>query len=246
MQKVKYLLTKIRRKFMKLRLQPIRVLCFHQVSEYFDSTIYCDTDWISLADFKNNIQNLKKEGYQFISLEEAYLHIKHDFIRTRKYVVLTADDGLKCQLNLIPWLEENNIPLTMFLNVETLSGDRCGEPVMKYFNITSKEEEKNHAILYATANEISSVTSPIVTFGLHGIDHRDSMYISKDDFAINVLECQKYLNTVTSTIPVYAYTYGSYTKTHDATLKRLNLIPVYMNGCQNYDDDRCIHRESIK
>ena len=246
MQKGKSLLSKIRSRFMKLRLQPIRVFCFHQVSESYDPNLYCYTDWISLHDFKSVLESIKREGYQFISLEEAYHHIKHDFIRTRKYAVLTADDGLKCQLELIPWFEQNNIPLTMFLNVETLSGDRCGEPVMEYFNITSKEQEQKHAILYATANDIASVQSPIVSFGLHGFDHRDSMYISNNDFAISVQECQKYLNKITSTIPFYAYAYGSCTNAHNSTLKQAHLIPVYMNGYQNYNDHRCIHRELIK
>jgi peptidoglycan/xylan/chitin deacetylase (PgdA/CDA1 family) len=243
MQKNNGILSKLRRRFLKLRLQPIRVLCFHQVSESFDPLIYCKPDWISLADFKGKINSFLQQGYKFISLEEAYHHIRRDFIRTRKYVVLTADDGLKCQLELIPWLEENNIPLTMFLNVETLTGDKCGEPMMQYFNIVSKEQERAHSILYATANNIAAVQSSILSFGLHGIDHRGATSMTYEEYRSNIIECKTYLNKIVSTVPFYAYTYGIRTKEYDDILHENNFIPVYMDGRVNYNNSYCVHRE---
>lgn len=245
MQKGNSLLSKIRSRFMKLRLQPIRVLCFHQVSESFDSAKYCKPDWISLADFKVKIIALLQQGYQFISLEEAYHHIKYDFIRTRKYAVLTADDGLKCQLELIPWLEENNIPLTMFLNVETLSDGKCNEPMKLFFNISSEEQEKEHAILFATADDIVSNKSKILSYGLHGLDHRAATSMSYDEYKANAVECENALTNFIPTIPFYAYTYGVRTDKYDEILHTQNLIPVYMDGSVNYNDKNCIHREMI-
>lgn len=246
MQKNNGILSKIRRKFMKLRLQPIRVLCFHQVSECFDPAIYCDADWISLADLKGKIKALLQQGYHFISLEEAHHHIKYDFIRIRKYAVLTADDGLKCQLDLLPWLEENKIPLTMFLNVETLSGDKCGEPMMQYFNIVSKEQERAHSILYATADNIAAVQSSILSFGLHGIDHRGATSMTYEEYRSNIIECKTYLNKIVSTVPFYAYTYGIRTKEYDDILHENDFIPVYMDGRVNYNNPNGVHRELIK
>ena len=66
---------------MKLRLQPIRVFCFHQVSETFDPNVYCKPDWISLDFLKEFVLRLQKEGYEFISLEEAHWYISEDFFR---------------------------------------------------------------------------------------------------------------------------------------------------------------------
>ena len=209
------ILTRIFRKLIKLLLQPIRVLCFHQVSEKLDTNFYCKPDWISLSDFKEKIQCLKNEGYLFISLEEAYHHIKHDLIRTRKYAVLTADDGLKCQLDIIPWLEDNNIPLTMFLNVETLSGNKCNEPIKQFFNLTSVEQEKEHAILFATADDIVSSKSKILSYGLHGVDHRAATAMTKAEYREKVVECKRSINNIVQTIPFYAYTYGIRTDDHD-------------------------------
>ena len=138
---LKELWKKIQRRLLKFRLQPIRVFCFHQVSETFDPNVYCKPDWISMDFLKSFIKKLQNEGYEFISLEVAYNHIKNDKIRLKKYAVLTADDGLKCQLELLPWLEEHRVPITLFVNTETLDGKTCNVQIKNYFHATTQEEE---------------------------------------------------------------------------------------------------------
>lgn len=227
------------------RLQPIRVICFHETSESFDADVYCKPDWISLAQFKEQIEKLQANGYEFITLEEANRHIKKDIIRVKKYAVLTADDGLKCQLEILPWLEDNHIPLTMFLNVETLSGDKCGEQIRKYFNITTAEQERNHAVLYVDEKQIRSTKSSLLSFGYHGYDHRSAIAMSEEEFKSNVEKCKKGINAIVSAIPFYAYTYGDHYGLTDGMLREAALIPVYMDGQKNYNDASCIHRELI-
>ena len=101
---------------MKLRLQPIRVFCFHQVSDEYAPLTMWEEDWTQTELFKRNIQNLKERGYTFISLPEAYFKLKNDSFRREKYAVLTADDGFKSMLNILPWLIEQRIPVTLFVN----------------------------------------------------------------------------------------------------------------------------------
>ena len=85
----------IQRKWMKLRLQPIRVFCLHHVCEQFDADVMHPCDWIALDEFKKQIYELRNQGYQFISLTAAYEHLKKDSFRYKKYAVLTFDDGYK-------------------------------------------------------------------------------------------------------------------------------------------------------
>ena len=51
----------IRRKWTKIRLQPIRVFCFHQVSEQFDASTMWECDWTQIEQFKRNILRLKEQ-----------------------------------------------------------------------------------------------------------------------------------------------------------------------------------------
>ena len=231
---------------MKLRLQPIRVFCFHQTSEQYDEGVYCKPDWVPLLFVQNLIQQLKDKGYKFISLAEAYKHIQNDMIRRKKYAVLTADDGFRCQLNLVPWLKERNIPITLFVNLDTLDGETCGLEVKKYFNITDKQTEKAHAHeLYITADELKSHLS-MVSIGMHGVTHEviynytDTEFKNVVDTSVNALKA--YPNYV----PFYAYTYGKRTAKSDDILREKNIIPVYADGQCNYNDSTVIHREVLE
>jgi len=103
---------RIRNRLLRMRLQPIRVFCFHQVSDTFDPVTMWKSDWVSTEVFKQRILALKKEGYQFVSLEDAKRRMKHDSIRTKRYAVLTADDGSSTVKNVLPWLAEQKIPFS--------------------------------------------------------------------------------------------------------------------------------------
>lgn len=243
---MKELLDKIQRRWMKLRLQPIRVLCFHQVSETYDPAVYCKPDWIPLEFLKHYIKQLQSEGYEFISLQEAYEHIKNDRFRRKKYAVLTADDGLRCQSALVPWLEEKQIPITFFVNLETLDGNTCGIQVKKYFNITDQKAELKHAKeLYFTKEDMQHL-SPLVSIGMHGINHEEVNQLSAEEFKKIVTTCVEALDEYSNYIPFYAYTYGKHNRQTDEILQKANIIPVLADGGVNYSDKSIIHREILE
>lgn len=240
------LIDKIKRKWMKLRLQPIRVFCFHQTSETFDPNIYAEPDWIAVGEIKRKILKFKNDGYEFISLTEAYHHILHDAFRIRKYAVLTCDDGLKCQKDILPWLEENRIPMTMFVNIVTLDGKTCGEQIVKYFGLETKFQEEQLAYqLYLREAELMAIDSPSLEIGIHGYDHSDITQLSINEFMRRVCLSEKILCKHSRYVPFYAYAYGRYTAQSDIQLLQSNIIPVYMDGQKNYDKSKCIHRELI-
>lgn len=231
---------------MKMRLHPIRVFCFHQVSEWLDKSVYAEPDWMALAEFKSRIQTLQDEGYTFISLQDAYRHIKEDKVRLRKYVVLTCDDGLKCQAELIPWLVEMKIPLTMFVNAKNLDGETCGEQILEYFGITEKKKEKELAKkLYLSEAELRHLYSPYLEIGMHGYEHNDVSRMSIIDFEQSVDICRQTLQTHPCYVPFYAYAYGRHTAKTDDMLKNVGVVPVYIDKQKNYSDVTSIHRELL-
>ncbi len=244
---MKELWNKIRRKLIKLRLQPIRVFCFHQVSETFDSNVYCKPDWIPLSFLRDYVQRLRFEGYEFISLLDAYQHIKNDMFRTHKYAVLTADDGLLSHVDLLPWLERQDIPLTMFINIKNMDGKTCGKPVMNYFRITTKEAEIQHASqLYCTKEQIFGLSSPILSIGMHGVTHDSVTGLSNEEFAKQLQICYKALNNHHAYIPFFAYPYGTHNRHTNEIVKRQGFVPVLADGEMNYNDSKVIHREILE
>ena len=155
---------KVLRKWIKIRLQPIRVFCLHHVCEHFDADAMYACDWIALDAFKKKINVLRNLGYQFISLTAAYEHLKKDWFRCNKYAVLTFDDGYKSLTEVLPWLEEQKIPATLFINGKYLDGNS--------YRDNPKER-------YLTNDELFSLTSSLIEVGHHGWEHVDATEMSE-------------------------------------------------------------------
>ncbi len=229
---MKKIWSKIKRKLLHLRLQPIRVFCFHQVSETFDPTTMWDCDWTETEQFKQNILHLKKQ-YKFISLTSAKEKLEHDIYRRKKYAVLTADDGWASLKNIIPWLVENQIPVTLFVNPAYLDGKHYQE----------RETEK---LLSKEDIEIWSKTwRNYISIASHGWIHVKVSELSLDQFEQSVLDSEKSLADISTKIPYFAFTYGIFTKNCVEVLREHSLCPVLIDGEKNYKDDGYIHRECL-
>ena len=224
-------LDKIHRKMKKARLRPISVFLFHQVSDVFDESTMKRCDWTETDQFKHNVEALMKE-YQFISLERAYSKMKKDVFRFRKYAVMTSDDGWASLNNVLPWLKEKNIPVTLFLNPAYFDGQHFRE----------KETER-----YLLKNDIDSISRvyPNVTYGLHGWQHVRATELDEKGFRESVLKTLDALQAYPNFIPYFAYTYGAFNAMNARTLKEFGLVPVLIDKEKNVDDLSCIHRELL-
>lgn len=229
---MKTLWNKIVRKFIKHRLQPIRVLCFHQASAQLDTSNSWECDWMHTDVFKQKILQLKKEGYTFISLSEAYEKLKNDKSRKEKYAVLTEDDANSCILDLMPWLADQNIPITLFIPFAFVTREnsthRCG---------VSMTEEQLKELL----NQYPS----LITIGNHGYNHTEVIRMTIDNFLTDVDAAENHLATYPEKIPFFAYPGGRHTPVSDMLLHKAGLIPVYCDGNINYNNVDVIHRELL-
>lgn len=222
---------KIQRRLTKMRLKPIRVFCFHQVSDVFEPDTMWECDWTQTEVFKKQILALKKK-YTFISLTEACKHIANDKVRFKNYAALTADDGWASVKNIIPWLAEQQIPLTLFLNPLYLDGEHFRERLTERFLL---EED------------ITSITERFskVSIGMHGWEHIDVSKINENEFRESVDLSVQALRVFDSFIPYYAYPWGKNNEMNKMVLKELNIVPVLMDGQKNYNDASGIHRELL-
>ena len=222
----------IKRQWTRLRLKPVRVFCFHHVSDTFEPDTMWNCDWTQTDTFKQNVLAMK-EKYTFISLEEAYNHISCDIFRSTNYAVLTSDDGWASLKNILPWLAEEKIPITLFLNPMYMDG--------KHFQSRDSEE-------FLTKEEVADLIEryePFITIASHGWSHEDCMKMSMDSFKDSVSKSEEYLKSIKGKVPFYAFTFGRHTNKQLELLDLQNLVPVLMDGMVNYDDVSCIHRECV-
>ncbi len=230
MSKLTKIWTKIKRKWTKIRLRPIRVFCFHHVCDQFDAKAMHSCDWMSIDEFKIKVQTLQHNGVEFISLSKAHSHITKDKIRCKKYAVLTFDDGYASLKEILPWLFENNIPVTLFVNGKYLDG--------KSYRNTPKEQ-------YLTKEELFALTTPLVEIGSHGWEHIDANAMAIEEFASSVQKNIELLSAHPRYIPFHAYTYGGHNHKVDTKLHEEYIIPVLVDGMKNYNEFNYIRRELL-
>ena len=222
------ILKKLQCKWMKLRLRPIRVFCLHHVCEQFDSDAMYACDWMALDEFKKKINVLRSQGYQFISLKAVYEYLKKDWFRRKKYAVLTFDDGYKSLNEVLPWLEEQKIPATLFINGKYLDG--------KSYRETPNEH-------YLTYDELFALTSPLIEIGHHGWEHKSVKEISEEELIDSLQKNIEILSSHPRYISFWAYTYGIHNQTSDITLSNNGMTLVLVNGDRNYKWKGSITRE---
>lgn len=215
----------------KILLRPIRIFCFHQTSETFDASTMYQGDWTQIDQFKRNIVQLKKQ-YTFIPLTEAHDKLMHDSIRCKKYAVLTADDGWVSLKNILPWLAEQQIPITLFVNPAYLKGDEVRENGM-------------NGLLSAEDLVALLLSFPNITIASHGWNHRLATEVETKDFLDATIKSMDYLRQFMNHIPFYAYPCGRHTKETEAILGKAGIVPVYIDGNKNYRYDGGIHRELL-
>lgn len=230
MVKIKSILAKLKRKWIKLRLQPIRVFCLHHVCEKFDDESMYPCDWMDIDVFKGKIIDLQKQGYQFISLTKAYKHLKQDYFRRKKYAVLTFDDGYKSLTEVLPWLEEQQIPATLFINGKYLDG--------KSYRETPKEQ-------YLTYDELFSLTNPLIEIGHHGWEHTAATEMTEEELLESLQRNIEVLSAHPRYIPFWAYTYGIHNQNSDFTLSNNGMNLILVNGGKNYKLMGAIDRELL-
>lgn len=234
---------------MKLRLQPIRVYCLHHVSAEYDPLTMWECDWMQVDEFKQKVQAMRQDGVEFISLLDAHEKLKRDWFRTKKYAVLTADDGNKSILNILPWLEEQRIPITLFVNTKYQDGKSWSAINEEQARRAKPDVDMLKEVcpnLYLSREKLLKVASmENVTIGMHGYEHLDATKLTIEEFKTNIEQCYTSLKDVPQTIPYFAYTWGRHNEETDEVLHHMRLIPVLISGTRNFNNVNYIDRELL-
>lgn len=238
--------SRIRKYILKRRLHPIHVYVVHNVTPSYSTIVGERADWMSVADFRESLLELKAHK-TFITIEEALQHIANDKIRLKDYAVLTADDGYRSVYEQLPWLTENEIPITLFINPAYLDGHSCSDHVWNYAKLHNPKLSKEMFIKerYMTASDIQSITSDQVTIASHGYEHTDNAQMSESEFSRYVEQTIAEIEKYHPAIPFHAYPWGSFSNRTDRVLTEKKICPVRADGWYNINDATQIHREYL-
>lgn len=223
---------RLKRHLSRMFRRPIRVFVFHQVSDVFEPETMWECDWTQTDVFKRSITALKKK-YKFISLEEVSEHLAKDRWRFMRFAALTADDGWASLTSILPWLTQQKIPVTLFLNPSCLDG------------VHKNSRETDKLLTGPEVLRIIEAGKPFVTIASHGWTHKSCAQMTMDEFAESVRASEEVLAGMLAKVPYFAFASGQFTRAQVAYLRERKLVPVFVDGLDNEKDPASIHRFCI-
>lgn len=236
----------ILRKTHRFFVHELPVFVFHHVWKEYNPVLCAKEDSTQIEIFKRNIIQLQKR-YTFISMAEAIHHLQHDTIRLRNYAVLTSDDGFASVLEVLPWLIERKIPITLFICPKYLDGQFCipvdEERIRSQFPDVDIQEVASR--MFISREQLNALSSPLVTIGVHGYTHLHATTQTEKEFAEDVAMARKELQDYPLYQPYYAYPFGSHSAKTDQYVHQSGMIPVLCDGKTNYTWNGTISRICI-
>lgn len=243
MIKVSQIYSRLQRRWTKFRLTPIRVFCLHHITSQWDASSMCEGDWMEMEEFQRKVLQMQQSGVEFISLSHAYELLKvPSLFRRKKYAVLTFDDGYRSLHEVLPWLIQNHIPATLFINGKYTDGQSQRYVEGKHFSYLTLAELQHYV----------NTSHGLISLQSHGYEHLDATTMTIDAFREQIAKNMDVLSSITSSPTrgvsggsFHAYTWGHHNPATDAMLHRMGIVPVLIDGMKNYNAPSCIHRELL-
>ncbi|WP_435084967.1 polysaccharide deacetylase family protein [Petrimonas sulfuriphila] len=191
--------------------------------------------------FENTIGFLRRNGYQFISIDELYSIIGSKAKLNTKIALITLDDAWLGNLtNVIPFIEQHHIPITIFVATQPL---RDGVLWLNYFrdkalctqyettfpelklsnpkklSTTRRNEiwetlrnEKGYERVIMSEQNIRELSkNKYVTIGSHTVSHPVLPNCTKEELQDELSESKRQLEEITGcTVGSFAYPNGDY------------------------------------
>ncbi|MBC8495897.1 polysaccharide deacetylase family protein [archaeon] len=168
----------------KLSLQGVPTLSYHDIGD-------SDSVWsIPIEEFKAQILFLKKEGFEFVTVD------KIDF--KKKQVAITFDDGrLSVFEKAIPFLEKHKIKVTLFITTDWIEGK----------NIPETENYSD----FMTWDQVKKLSSKGHLIASHTISHRDLSFLDEKNIGGELCSSKELLkDKIGFDVNIVSYPFGHF------------------------------------
>jgi peptidoglycan/xylan/chitin deacetylase (PgdA/CDA1 family) len=173
---------------------------------------------ISPKGFRRFIRTLRLVGFEIVSLRDVLA--EPSLLRSRKRLaILTFDDGYVNNYEIAaPILEEERCPATIFALPGRFGGTN------EWDQGDFPEEQRDPLMTLGQMQALAK--SPFITFGSHGMLHRNFARLEADDLQYELNESYRILSERLGNafLPVLAYPWGTYSnavlQAMEATLYR--------------------------
>ena len=171
-----------------------------------------------LANFLRQMDYLKRNGYQIVSIEEIVAYIKGRKELPSRSICLTFDDGYYNNYeSVFPVLKKYNVPAAVFLSTRYMASKNPKE-------IDLKMGER-----FLSWGEIREMGGSGVDFGSHGYNHCDLTSLSSDTLFEEILLSKQLIEeNLSRKIRCFSYPYGRYDKRTQGLVKKAGFEAAFI------------------
>lgn len=179
-----------------------------------------------LAGFERMVCYYQKKGYRFISVEELFTLLNANNEHEEKLAFISLDDGRRRNLQLIPIIEQYNVPICIFVSTEPLcSGNYWWDYVIKergfrqmvefkklsyldfYSQLGEMQKRNELARTALTVEEVKMLANhPLVSIESHTVHHPILTHVPNDVLHKELSDSKSYLESLTGK-EVFAFSY---------------------------------------
>jgi glycosyltransferase involved in cell wall biosynthesis/peptidoglycan/xylan/chitin deacetylase (PgdA/CDA1 family) len=163
-----------------------------------------------LANFQKQIDYLRENGYQIISVEDVISYINGQKELSSGSVCLTFDDGYYDNFgSLFPLLRKYEVPAAIFLVANYMVPN------------SSKEIDLKVGERFLSWGEIKEMAGSGMNIGSHGYHHRDLTTLHPERAFLEILRSKRLIEeNISGKVRYFSYPYGRYNDTTRDLVKR--------------------------
>jgi peptidoglycan/xylan/chitin deacetylase (PgdA/CDA1 family) len=170
---------------------------------------------VTAQQLEEHFRFFQQEGYNCVSLREVVDHVVHGTTLRDNPLLITCDDGYKNNKTVLyPLLRKYNMKAVIFL-------------VPGYIEKAEANDEQ-----YMTVDDLLSMNSDVIEYGLHTFHHRSYNDLSLPEIENDIQQSKQWLEKRgVPFIPAHCFTYGEFPKADKTKLAGLFAI-FERNGIQ--------------
>jgi peptidoglycan/xylan/chitin deacetylase (PgdA/CDA1 family) len=199
----------LRYNFFRLPKKGLVVLLYHSVT---DKKSFTDLDKfsVSLKQFEKQVKFLKKMSYESVRTENIDEILTSGLYKTKKYVLITFDDGYKNNLDAAKILKKYNFNAIFFIATNTIGKSLDNTPMLD-------------------ENDIKHLISLGMQIGSHSHFHIKLSELYEKEIIDNIQQ-SKHILSKFGDIDDFAYPFGNYNSNCFDILKSFGFKRAYIIG----------------
>lgn len=199
----------LRYNFFRLPKKGLVVLLYHSVSNKKSFTSL-DKFNVNLEQFEKQIKFLKKMGYESVRAENIDEILKSELYKTKRFVLITFDDGYKNNLDAAKILKKYNFSAIFFIATDYIGKSLDNTPMLD-------------------ENDIKHLITLNMQIGSHSHFHTKLSELTQEEIIDNIVQSKQILSKYQN-IYDFAYPFGNYDNRVIDALKSNNFQRAYVIG----------------